>query len=154
VERFRANHPSNNAHINPGGKPDFYFTCGGIMADPTQDRELKNALSAIEKQFGKGAIMQLNNSTASDVLASPPGALSLDVALAARVCRAAASADFRPGIERQTTVALHAVANAQRQGGVAAFIDAEHALDPSWPSASAWTWKPCSSASRRTRKKR
>ncbi len=103
------------------------------MADQAQDRELKNALSAIEKQFGKGAIMQLNNSTALDVQGISTGALSLDIALGGkglprgRICEI-----FGPESSGKTTVALHAVANAQRQGGVAAFIDAEHALDPSW----------------------
>jgi recombination protein RecA len=102
------------------------------MADPTQDRELKNALSQIEKQFGKGAIMQLGEGTA-DVAGIPSGALSLDIALGGRgLPRGRIIEIFGPESTGKTTVALHAVAEAQKLGGVAAFIDAEHALDPSW----------------------
>src|ERR1043166_1292725 len=103
------------------------------MADPTQDRELKNALSAIEKQFGKGAIMQLNNTTALDVQGISTGALSLDIALGGKgLPRGRIVEIFGPESSGKTTLALHAVANAQRSGGVAAFIDAEHALDPEY----------------------
>jgi recombination protein RecA len=104
------------------------------MAEPSFDRELKNALAQIEKQFGKGAIMQLGNSaTALDVTGISTGALSLDIALGGRgIPRGRIVEVFGPESSGKTTVALHAVAQAQRQGGVAAFIDAEHALDPSW----------------------
>src|SRR5436309_6840960 len=102
------------------------------MAEP-MDRELKNALQQIEKQFGKGSIMQLGDSTAADVQGISSGALSLDIALGARgLPRGRIIEIFGPESSGKTTVALHAVANAQRQGGVAAFIDAEHSLDPSW----------------------
>src|ERR671938_188277 len=97
------------------------------------DRELKNALAQIEKQFGKGAIMQLGASTALDVQGIPSGALSLDIALGGRgLPRGRIIEIFGPESSGKTTVALHAVAEAQKLGGVAAFIDAEHALDPSW----------------------
>jgi recombination protein RecA len=103
------------------------------MADPSHDRDLKNALSQIEKQFGKGAIMQLGESSALDVQGIPTGALSLDIALGGRgLPRGRIIEIFGPESSGKTTVALHAVANTQRQGGVAAYIDAEHALDPSW----------------------
>jgi recombination protein RecA len=103
------------------------------MADPTHDRELKNALAAIEKQFGKGAIMQLGEHTGQDVMGISTGALSLDLALGGRgLPRGRIIEIFGPESSGKTTVALHTVANAQRQGGVAAFIDAEHALDPGW----------------------
>src|SRR6201993_94947 len=103
------------------------------MADQSHDRELKNALAQIEKQFGKGAIMQLGESSAADVQGISTGALSLDIALGGRgLPRGRIVEIFGPESTGKTTVALHAVANAQRQGGVAAFIDAEHALDPSW----------------------
>src|ERR1700685_3492212 len=98
-----------------------------------ENKELKNALSAIEKQFGKGAIMQMGEKSADDVQGIPTGSLSLDIALGGkglprgRICEI-----FGPESSGKTTVALHAVANAQKMGGVAAFIDAEHALDPSW----------------------
>jgi recombination protein RecA len=103
------------------------------MADQTVDRELKNALQQIEKQFGRGAIMQLGEGSATDVQGISTGALSLDVALGGRgLPRGRIIEIFGPESSGKTTVALHAVANAQRQGGVAAFIDAEHALDPAW----------------------
>jgi recombination protein RecA len=103
------------------------------MADQTHDRELKNALAQIEKQFGKGAIMQLGDDTVLDVQGISTGALSLDIALGGRgLPRGRIIEIFGPESSGKTTVALHALASAQRQGGVAAFIDAEHALDPSW----------------------
>jgi len=103
------------------------------MADQSHDRDLKNALAQIEKQFGKGAIMQLGEGSVADVQGISTGALSLDIALGGRgLPRGRIIEIFGPESSGKTTVALHAVANAQRQGGVAAFIDVEHALDPSW----------------------
>lgn len=101
------------------------------MAD---DRELKNALSQIEKQFGKGAIMSLGKGdTHLDIQGISTGALSLDLALGGKgIPRGRIIEIFGPESSGKTTVALHSVACAQKQGGVAAFIDAEHALDPSW----------------------
>jgi recombination protein RecA len=103
------------------------------MADQAHDRELKNALLQIEKQFGKGAIMQLGEGTAADVQGISTGALSLDIALGGRgLPRGRLIEVFGPESSGKTTLALHAVANAQRAGGVVAYIDAEHALDPGW----------------------
>jgi recombination protein RecA len=103
------------------------------MADQANERELKNALAQIEKAFGKGAIMQLGESSATDVQGIPSGALSLDIALGGKgLPRGRIVEIYGPESSGKTTVALHAVANAQKQGGVAAFIDAEHALDPGW----------------------
>src|SRR5882762_11514173 len=97
------------------------------------DRELKSALQQIEKQFGKGSIMQLGNENVADVPGVSTGALSLDIALGGRgLPRGRIIEIFGPESSGKTTVALHAVASAQRQGGVAAYIDAEHALDPTW----------------------
>ncbi len=102
------------------------------MADP-QSKELKNVLAQIEKDIGKGAIMQLGENAMLDVPGIPTGALSLDIALGGRgLPRGRIIEIFGPESSGKTTVALHAVANAQRQGGVAAYIDAEHALDPGW----------------------
>src|SRR3954465_11976894 len=102
------------------------------MADQSTDRELKNALAQIEKQFGKGAIMQLGEGT-SDVQGISTGALSLDIALGGRgLPRGRIIEIYGPEASGKTTVSLHAVAHAQKMGGVAAFIDAEHALDPGW----------------------
>ncbi len=103
------------------------------MADPAHERELKNTLAQIEKQFGKGSIMQLGESRALDVQGIPTGALSLDIALGGKgVPRGRIVEIFGPEASGKTTVALHIVASAQKRGGVAAFIDAEHALDPTW----------------------
>src|SRR5215831_7084840 len=106
---------------------------GVNMPDPTRDRDLKNTLLQIEKQFGKGAIMQLGDSTALDVQGISTGALSLDIALGGKgLPRGRIIEIFGPEAGGKTTVSLHAIARAQKAGGVAAFIDAEHALDPSW----------------------
>ena len=97
------------------------------------DRELKSALQQIEKQFGKGSIMQLGNESAADIQGINTGSLSLDIALGGRgLPRGRIVEIYGPEASGKTTVALHAIANAQRAGGVAAFIDAEHALDPTW----------------------
>jgi recombination protein RecA len=103
------------------------------MAEPTQSKELKNVLAQIEKDIGKGTIMQLGEGSAMDVQGIPTGALSLDIALGGRgLPRGRIIEIFGPESSGKTTIALHAVANAQKQGGVAAYIDAEHALDPGW----------------------
>jgi len=104
------------------------------MADQNNDKELKSALQQIEKQFGKGAIMQLGgNSTLLDVQGIPTGALSLDIALGGKgLPRGRVIEIFGQESSGKTTVALHTIASAQKLGGVAAFIDAEHALDPAW----------------------
>src|SRR5258708_25146801 len=97
------------------------------------NKELKNALAQIEKSFGKGAIMQLGEGRTADVPGIPTGALSLDIALGGRgLPRGRVIEIFGPEASGKTTVSLHCVANTQKQGGVAAFIDAEHALDPGW----------------------
>jgi recombination protein RecA len=119
--------------MQPVNRIATYSQRGADMPDPTRDRELKNALAQIESQFGKGAIMQLGDSTSLDVQGIPTGALSLDIALGGKgLPRGRIIEIFGPEASGKTTVALHAVARAQKLGGVAAFIDAEHALDPSW----------------------
>ncbi|HTP64206.1 MAG TPA: recombinase RecA, partial [Geobacteraceae bacterium] len=96
-----------------------------------RDKAIDLALSQIEKQFGKGAIMRLGNEEAlPDIAAIPTGSLSLDVALGVGgVPRGRVIEIFGPESSGKTTLALHIVAEAQRTGGIAAFIDAEHALD-------------------------
>jgi recombination protein RecA len=87
----------------------------------------------IEKDFGKGAVMRLNDSVRTPVDGIPTGSLSLDIALGGvGVPRGRVVEVFGPESSGKTTLTLHIIANAQRSGGVAAFIDAEHALDPSW----------------------
>jgi recombination protein RecA len=94
---------------------------------------LANALGQIEKTFGKGAIMKLNEASSAAVQGISTGALSLDLALGGRgFPRGRVIELFGPESSGKTTLALHALANAQREGGIAAIIDAEHALDPAW----------------------
>src|SRR5579864_9384701 len=99
-----------------------------------ENKELKNALAQIEKEFGKGAIMSLNEGGGiQGIQGIPTGSISLDVALGGKgLPRGRVVEIYGPEASGKTTVALHAIANAQKAGGVAAFIDAEHALDPSW----------------------
>jgi len=110
-----------------------HFFRSPVMAESAQDKELKQTLSQIEKQFGKGAIMQLGEVASSDVQGISTGALSLDIALGGHgIPRGRITEIFGNEASGKTTIALHAVASAQKKGGVAAFIDAEHALDPGW----------------------
>lgn len=101
------------------------------MADLDKKKALDMALSQIEKQFGKGAVMKLGENTHMQVETIPTGALGLDIALGVGgVPRGRIIEVFGPESSGKTTVALHIVAEAQKAGGEAAFIDAEHALDP------------------------
>ena len=94
-------------------------------------KALEVAMSQIEKQFGKGSVMKLGEFKAMEVEAIPTGALSLDIALGiGGVPRGRIIEVFGPESSGKTTLALHVVAEAQKAGGEAAFIDAEHALDP------------------------
>lgn len=97
-----------------------------------QKKMLDNALGQIEKSFGKGSIMKLTGESVA-VSGIPTGALSLDLALGGYgLPRGRIIELFGPESSGKTTLALHALANAQKAGGIAAFIDAEHALDPAW----------------------
>ncbi len=108
------------------------------MSKDNLDREktLEMAMSQIERQFGKGAIMKLSDGSVRNVAAIPTGALSLDLALGiGGVPRGRIVEIYGPESSGKTTLALHVVAEAQRNGGVAAFVDAEHALDPVYAKA-------------------
>ena len=102
------------------------------MTENTEKKKaLEAAMSQIEKQFGKGSVMKLGEFKAMEVEAIPTGALSLDMALGiGGVPRGRIIEVFGPESSGKTTLALHIVAEAQKMGGEAAFIDAEHALDP------------------------
>jgi len=101
------------------------------MADLDKKKALDMALSQIEKQFGKGAVMKLGENAKMQIDTIPTGALGLDIALGVGgVPRGRIIEVFGPESSGKTTVALHIIAEAQRAGGEAAFIDAEHALDP------------------------
>ena len=94
-------------------------------------KALEAAMGQIEKQFGKGSVMKLGEFKAMEVEAIPTGALSLDIALGiGGVPRGRIIEVFGPESSGKTTLALHVIAEAQKAGGEAAFIDAEHALDP------------------------
>ncbi|MEX0613870.1 MAG: recombinase RecA [Pirellulales bacterium] len=95
--------------------------------------ELRNTVAAIEKQFGEGAIMALGSETVHVIEGISTGSLSLDIALGGQgIPRGRVVEIFGPESSGKTTLALHVIAQAQKDGGIAAFIDAEHALDPSW----------------------
>jgi len=94
---------------------------------------LKNTLLQIEKEFGEGSIMPLDSDAQVPIEGISSGSLSVDLALGGKgFPRGRIIEVFGPESSGKTTLALHAVAEAQRAGGIAAFIDAEHALDPSW----------------------
>ncbi|HEY5268465.1 MAG TPA: recombinase RecA [Candidatus Saccharimonadales bacterium] len=103
------------------------------IVEPTgKSKALGLALDAIEKQFGKGSIMKLGESTHSIVETVPTGCLSLDIALGGGFPKGRVVEIYGPESSGKTTVTLHAIAAIQRSGGTAAFIDAEHALDPEY----------------------
>ncbi len=98
-----------------------------------KSQAVDRAVSQIEKAFGKGSIMRLNDDPSQVAPGISTGSISLDLALGGRgVPRGRIIEVFGPESSGKTTLTLHIVANAQKAGGVAAFIDAEHALDPSW----------------------
>ena len=99
--------------------------------NPEKMKALEAALGQIEKQFGKGSVMKLGDVTAMEIEAIPTGALSLDIALGiGGIPRGRIIEVYGPESSGKTTLALHMIAEAQKLGGEAAFIDAEHALDP------------------------
>ena len=104
------------------------------MADSNRDKALHLALGTIEKAYGKGSIMRLGDADAKiRVPVIPTGAISLDLALGiGGYPRGRIVEIYGPESSGKTTLTLHAIAESQRQGGIAAFIDAEHALDPSY----------------------
>ena len=98
-----------------------------------RDKALETALAQIDRQFGKGSVMRLGEEGRAPVDVIPTGSIALDVALGiGGLPRGRVVEVYGPESSGKTTVALHAVANAQRAGGIAAFIDAEHALDPEY----------------------
>ncbi|WP_428305879.1 recombinase RecA [Lacipirellula sp.] len=95
--------------------------------------ELRNTVAAIEKQYGEGSIMPLGADKQRRIEGIPTGSLSVDLALGGQgIPRGRVIECFGPESSGKTTLALHVIAQAQRAGGIAAFIDAEHALDPTW----------------------
>src|SRR5574344_2757240 len=104
-----------------------------VNVSEERSKALKLAIEKIEKDFGKGSIMKLGDKTTVNVDAIPTGALSLDVALGiGGIPRGRIIEIYGPESSGKTTLAQHIVAEAQKKGGLAAFIDAEHALDPDY----------------------
>ena len=105
------------------------------VVSPSEERikALKLAIDKIEKDFGKGAIMKLGDKPAVSVETIPTGALALDVALGVGgIPRGRIIEVYGPESSGKTTLAQHIVAECQKKGGIAAFVDAEHALDPEY----------------------
>src|SRR5207248_1183015 len=103
---------------------------------PDREKALEIALAQIEKQCGKGSVMRLGEEGRAPSEVIPTGSIALDVALGiGGLPRGRVIEVYGPESSGKTTIALHAVANAQRAGGIAAFIDAEHALDPDYAKA-------------------
>ena len=103
----------------------------GHELDPRRKAALDTALAQVEKNFGKGSAMRLGDRPEQNVEVIPTGSLALDMALGiGGLPKGRIIEIYGPESSGKTTLALHVVANAQREGGVAAFIDAEHALDP------------------------
>lgn len=104
-----------------------------MPAPADREKALDTALAQIDRQFGKGSVMRLGDDVRPPVEVIPTGSIALDVALGiGGLPRGRVVEIYGPESSGKTTVALHAVANAQKAGGIAAFIDAEHALDPEY----------------------
>lgn len=98
-----------------------------------RDKALEMALSQIEKQYGKGSVMKMGEKTSMDVESISTGALSLDIALGiGGLPRGRVIEIFGPESSGKSTLAMHVVAEAQRNGGICAYVDAEHAMDPTY----------------------
>jgi len=98
-----------------------------------REKALETALAQIDRQFGKGSVMRLGSEERAPVESIPTGAIALDVALGiGGLPRGRIVEVYGPESSGKTTIALHAIASAQAKGGVAAFVDAEHALDPEY----------------------
>src|SRR6056297_1279752 len=110
------------------------ISAGGVMTQNTEkEKAVETAISQIERQFGKGSIMKLGGNVIIDVPVISTGSLALDKALGiGGIPRGRVTEIYGPEASGKTTLALHAVAEAQKKGGIAAFVDAEHALDTSY----------------------
>jgi recombination protein RecA len=105
-----------------------------IGDNPEKQKALNLVLTQIERSFGKGAIVRLGDATRMKVETIPSGALTLDIALGGGLPKGRVIEIYGPESSGKTTLALHAIAEVQKSGGIAAFVDAEHALDPNYAS--------------------
>jgi recombination protein RecA len=128
---------SNHLRVQAEGREIMADAKAESKADRDRRQALELALSQIERQFGKGAVMKLGSSSALEEAAViPTGCLSLDVALGTGgIPRGRVTEIFGPESSGKTTLALHVIAESQKQGGYAAFVDAEHALDAQYAKA-------------------
>jgi recombination protein RecA len=106
-----------------------------ITNNPDRQKALNLVLNQIEKSFGKGAIMRLGDASRMKVETISSGAMTLDIALGGGLPKGRVIEIYGPESSGKTTLALHAIAEIQKSGGVAAFVDAEHALDPTYSAA-------------------
>lgn len=106
-----------------------------LSQNPEKEKALKLVLNQIERNFGKGAIVRLGDATRMRVETVSTGALTLDLALGGGLPKGRIIEIYGPESSGKTTLALHAIAEVQKAGGVAAFVDAEHALDPAYSAA-------------------
>ncbi|MCK5019726.1 MAG: recombinase RecA, partial [Candidatus Peribacteraceae bacterium] len=104
-------------------------TSGSKKEESSKAEAITQALAQIEKQYGVGAIMKMNENHSKNIKRYPSGSLSLDIALGGGIPEGRIIEIFGPESSGKTTLALHAIAEVQKKGGRAAFIDAEHALD-------------------------
>ena len=131
AERASSKHEQENTRTD--ATRDVHSKNENLKQDPARESALSRAVQQIEKQFGKGSVMKLDGENVQPIEGIPTGSLSLDIALGgAGVPKGRVLEIFGPESSGKTTLCLHIVASAQKMGGVAAFIDAEHALDPSW----------------------
>jgi recombination protein RecA len=107
----------------------------GDKASQEREKALSLVLQQIERNYGKGAIMRLGDAARMRVETIPSGALTLDLALGGGIPRGRVIEIYGPESSGKTTLALHAIAEVQKGGGIAAFVDAEHALDPTYSKA-------------------
>ncbi len=122
-----------NGRAKPAPEPTRESRMGVAMEDKAKSQALDRTLSQIERTFGKGSIMRLDEEAHMAIPGIGTGSISLDLALGGKgIPRGRIVEVFGPESSGKTTVALSVIAQAQKGGGVAAFIDAEHALDPSW----------------------
>lgn len=125
--------PTNRMAKKQSSKEKSAAKKDGAKSMLDDNPQLKTTVAQIEKEFGEGAIMALGSEHTGRIAGISTGSLSLDMALGGQgVPRGRVVEVFGPESGGKTTLALHVVAEAQRGGGIAAFIDAEHALDPSW----------------------
>jgi recombination protein RecA len=110
-------------------------SANGANSNPERDKALGLVLNQIERNFGKGSIMRLGDASRMRIETSTTGALTLDLALGGGYPKGRVVEIYGPESSGKTTLTLHAIAEVQRRGGVAAFVDAEHALDPVYAAA-------------------